>query len=272
MAKFDSYDQGTPSWLEHSSADPQACKEFYGRVFGWDFEDNPMRDDDGLDLGTYSIATIQGDRIAGLGQVMTPGQPPSWGVYLAADDVEEAVKRAQEAGGQVLAGPMTVPEQGRLAWVADPTGASVGLWQSTGFAGSQRANEPGTNIWNELVTPDVDAAAPFYEKTLGLRAQPEEMPDGGGSYTGLFVGERMVGGTSTPEAGMPPHWNVYFNVESVDDTVAAAQQHGGRVVAPAFDVPGIGRMAVLADPVGATFNLMQSPAQEGEPGQGAAEG
>jgi predicted enzyme related to lactoylglutathione lyase len=84
--------------------------------------------------------------------------------------------------------------------------------------------------------------------------------EGGPSYTCLVVDGRQVGGAMPPQMdGIPPHWNVYFNVESVDDTVAKATALGGTVVAPAFDVPGVGRMAVLADPQGAMFNLMQNP-------------
>jgi uncharacterized protein len=260
MAKFDKYEQGTPSWIEHSSSDQKASKEFYGQLFGWEFEDNPMTGDDGAEMGTYSIAMIDGDSIAGLGPVMSDGALPSWGVYLASDDVDAAVKQAQEAGGQVLAGPMDVPAQGRMAWVSDPAGAAVGLWQEQGFAGSQRANEHGTNIWNELVTPDFDNAAQFYAATLGMGIEQQDMPDGSGAYSMLTVGGKTVAGSMTPQAaGVPPHWNVYFNVDDVDASVAKAKELGAVEIAPAFDVEGIGRMAVLADPQGAAFNLMQNP-------------
>lgn len=262
MAKFDKYDQGTPSWIEHSSVDPQASKEFYGQLFGWTFEDSPMTGDDGTDLGTYSMAKLDEDRIAGLGPIMGEGQPSSWGVYLAADDVDDAVAKAQQAGGRVLAEPTDIPGSGRMAWVADPTGAAVGLWQDQGFAGSQRANEHGTNIWNELVTADLAQAAPFYEQTVGLRAQTDEMPDGAGSYSGFYVGDKMIGGFMAPQAeGIPPHWNVYFNVDDADAITAKAQQLGATTVADPFDVPGVGRLAVLQDPQGAMFNLMQNPPQ-----------
>lgn len=259
MARFDKYEQGTPSWIEHSCSDQQAAREFYSQLFGWDFEDSPMTGDDGEDLGTYSLATIGGDRVAGLGPVMADDVPPSWGVYLAADDVDAAVAQARQAGGQVLAGPMDIPEQGRMAWVADPTGAAVGLWQDAGFAGSQRANEPGTNIWNELVTPDFHAAAPFYTAALGMESRQQDMPDGS-AYSTFTVGGRTVAGSMPPPAqGIPPHWNVYFNVDDVDAAVAKAKELGGQEVAPPFDVEGVGRMAVLTDPVGAAFNLMQNP-------------
>jgi uncharacterized protein len=260
MAKFEKYEQGTPCWIEHSSTDQRASKEFYGQLFGWDFEDNPMTGDEGEDMGTYSIATIGGDRIAGLGPVMGEGAPPSWGVYLATADVDAAVGQAQQAGGQVLAGPMDIPEQGRMAWVTDPTGAAVGLWQDQGFAGSQRANEPGTNIWNELVTPDFHQAAQFYTATLGMGTEQQDMPDGSGAYSMLTVGGKTVAGSMAPQmAGIPPHWNIYFNVDDVDATIAKAREMGAREVAPAFDVEGVGRMAVLTDPQGAAFNLMQNP-------------
>jgi uncharacterized protein len=260
MAKFETYEQGTPAWIEHSSTDQKASTEFYGQLFGWEFEDNPMTGDDGEDMGTYSIATIDGDRIAGLGPVMAEGVPPSWGVYLAADDVDGAVRQAQEAGGQVLAGPMDIPEQGRMAWVSDPTGAAVGLWQEQGFAGSQRANEHGTNIWNELVTPDFDKAAPFYSATLGMGTEQQDMPDGSGVYSMFTVGGKTIAGSMAPQmAGLPPHWNVYFNVDDVDAAVAKAKDLGAQEVVPIFDVEGVGRMAVLVDPQGAAFNLMQNP-------------
>jgi predicted enzyme related to lactoylglutathione lyase len=260
MARFDSYLQGTPSWIEHSSADPQASKEFSGQLFGWDFEDNPMTGDGGEDLGTYSIAKLQDDRIAGLGPVMAEGQPSSWGVYLAADDVDDAVAKAQQAGGQVLAEPMDIPEQGRMAWVADPTGAPVGLWQDKGFAGSQRANEHGTNIWNELVTSDLARATPFYDQVLGLQAEAMDMEGSPEPYTVLNVDGRAVAGTSAPQGeGVPPHWNVNFNVDDADAAVARALELGGTAVVAPFDVPGIGRLAVLQDPQGAAFVLMQNP-------------
>jgi uncharacterized protein len=260
MARFDTYEQGTPSWIEHSSVDLKAAKEFYGQLFGWDFEDNPMTGDDGEDMGTYSIASIEGDSVAGLGPVMSDGVPPSWGVYLAADDVDAAVKQALQAGGEVFAGPMDVPEQGRMAWVSDPTGAPVGLWQEGGFGGSQRANEPGTNIWNELVTPDLDKAAPFYAATLGLGVGQQDMPDGSGAYSMFTVADRPVAGAMAPPMqGVPPHWNVYFNVADVDTSAAKAKDLGAQEIAPPFDVEGVGRIAVFTDPQGAAFNMMQNP-------------
>jgi predicted enzyme related to lactoylglutathione lyase len=56
--------------------------------------------------------------------------------------------------------------------------------------------------------------------------------------------------------GTPAHWNVYFNVEDVDASVTKAQELGGAAVVPAMDVPGVGRMSMVADPQGAMFWVM----------------
>jgi predicted enzyme related to lactoylglutathione lyase len=77
------------------------------------------------------------------------------------------------------------------------------------------------------------------------------------SYKTMHVEGRAVGGAMPPMmAGIPPHWNVYFNVTDVDATAAKAESLGGKAFAPAFDVPEIGRLAGVADPSGATFWLM----------------
>jgi predicted enzyme related to lactoylglutathione lyase len=253
MPTFDHYDQGTPSWVELSTPDQQAAQDFYGALFGWSFQDNDMGE-----MGHYYISQVAGDDVAGLGG-LPPGMedhPAYWGVYLAVDDVDAATAKVEAAGGTVEAGPFDVMSAGRMSAIQDPTGARVGLWQAGETVGTQRANEHGTPIWNEVMTPDIPRAAQFYADVLGMGSHTSPMGDQ--TYTTLTnVKERMIGGAMNPPMEeVPPHWNVYFNVDDVDATVAKAQELGGQVVAPAFDVPDVGRMAVLADPQGAMFNLM----------------
>ena len=256
MPKIESYQQGTPSYVELITPDQRAARDFYATLFGWDVEEVPL-DDQG---SVYLTASLQGDAVAGISGQMPElaGHPAFWGVYLTVDDVDAAAARVAEAGGKVEAGPFDVMDLGRMAAIQDPTGARVNLWQAGTTPGTERANEPGTPIWNELVSPDLPTAATFYEQVLGVTWRRQEMQEG--DYLVLLVGDRPVGGAMPPMAeGVPPHWNVYFNVASVDEAVATAERLGGRVVAPAFDVAEVGRMAVLADPQGAMFNLMQNP-------------
>ncbi|MFC4785747.1 VOC family protein [Nocardioides sp. MAHUQ-72] len=255
MARFESYPQGTPCYVELTTPDQAAARAFYTGLFGWELEEVPV-DDQGA---RYLTAALEGDAVAGVaGQGPDQaGRPASWAVYLAVEDVESATARVAAAGGKVLAGPFDVMGLGRTAAVEDPTGARVHLWQARTHVGTVRANEPGTPVWHELMTPDVERATRFYSDVLGVGW--ETMPADGSDYSCLVVeGRQVAGAMAPPRPGIPPCWSVYFDVESVDDAVAWAQHLGATVLAPAFDLPGVGRMAVLADPQGATFNLMQS--------------
>ena len=130
---------------------------------------------------------------------------------------------------------------------------------------------PARPIWNELITPDLPTATRVLlrgaRRRLGgaCRWRPAT------TTPCLIVDGRQVGGAMPPQMeGIPPHWNVYFNVEDVDDTVAKAERARRRVVAPAFDVPGVGRMAVLADPQGGDVQPDAEPADRPRAGSGSA--
>jgi hypothetical protein len=156
---------------------------------------------------------------------------------------------------------MDVMESGRTAFVQDPTGATVGLWQPREHAGADRFNEPGALTWNELATDDVDAALTFYRDLLGWRWTADDMP-GLGRYHMAKVGGRDAAGLyalSGEMAGMPPRWTVYLQVDDVDATATRAAELGGQVPWPPQDI-AVGRFAVLADPAGGHFCVFAPPA------------
>ena len=142
MPKIESYQQGTPSYVELVTPDQRAAREFYAPLFGWEVEEVPL-DEQG---SVYLTASLQGDAVAGISGQMPElaGHPAFWGVYLTVDDVDAAAARVAEAGGKVEAGPFDVMDLGRMAAVQDPTGARVNLWQAGTTTGTARANEPGT--------------------------------------------------------------------------------------------------------------------------------
>ena len=256
MARIEHYDQGTPSWVELVTPDQRAANEFYGELFGWSHNDTDMGD-----AGHYYVATLEGDEIGGISGPMPgmEGHPAYWGVYLAVDDVDAVTAKVEGAGGKVEAGPFDVMENGRMSAIQDPTGARVGLWQAKQTIGTQRANESGSPTWNECVTSDVPRAVAFYADVLGMGSEAMDMGEAG-TYTLLTnVEGRQIGGAMDlgmmPE-GTPPHWSVYFAVEDVDGSAARAEELGGKTIAPAMDVAGVGRMAMLADPQGAAFWVM----------------
>lgn len=259
MAVFDSYVQGTPNWVELHTADQRAAGAFYADILGWDIDESPMGEND-----VYLTGRKQGDAVAGIAPLETEieGHPPFWAVYLAVDDVDAVTDKVEGAGGKVDMGPFDVMNLGRMSAVQDPSGARINLWQAKEHIGSSRANEPGAPVWNELVTAETEKALAFYAEVVGMGSESGgmEMPDGS-TYMVLtdVDGRQVAGACPPPMPGLPPHWNVYFQVDDVDATVARVTELGGSAFAPAFDVEGVGRMAVLADPQGGMFNVM-SPA------------
>ncbi|MEX0172071.1 VOC family protein [Streptomyces sp. LMG1-1-1.1] len=258
------YKPGTPCWIDLMAPDQQAAIDFYCDLFGWQGEVGPE------ETGGYAVCTLKGRPVAGIMKAMNPDgtvpdlMPPTmWTTYLSTDDIESTVKSVTEAHGTVMMGPADVMDLGRMAVIADPAGAVVGLWQAGTFGGAGIVNEHGALIWNELVTGDLPAASAFYSAILPVSTARSEMP-GGEGYVEFKVAGRAVGGMMDLAAmppGVPPHWQPYFHVDSVDDIQAAAVRAGASVLAPAFDMAA-GRMAVLADPQGGAFSLIKSPTQE----------
>jgi predicted enzyme related to lactoylglutathione lyase len=152
--------------------------------------------------------------------------------------------------------PFDVTDAGRMSFVLDPSGAAVALWQANKHIGATLVNEPGTLIWNELITSDQGVFS-FYAAVAGLTAEIMDMGDGQ-PYAVFKAGEAMVGGSMLPQApGVPNHWHVYFGTDDADAAAATAAGQGGTVVVPPFDTP-VGRIAVLGDPQGAVFSVLKS--------------
>jgi predicted enzyme related to lactoylglutathione lyase len=184
-----------------------------------------------------------------------------WNTYIAVDDVDAAVDKVGSAGGQVLMPPVDIGEAGRMAFVADPTGPAVGLWQANRHIGATLVGEPGAPIWNELITDKPESALAFYEAVVGLAHSAVEMAPGQ-TYTLLKVGENDVGGcTEPPMQGVPNHWHVYFTVDDADAAATTAAERGGHVIVEPFDIPSVGRSAVLTDPQGAVFSVLKPAPQ-----------
>jgi hypothetical protein len=159
--------------------------------------------------------------------------------------------------------PTQVMDAGRMCVGIDPTGAVFGAWQAGSHTGAQKVNEPGAVCWNELNTRDGKAADAFYSAVFG--DQPEQVGDGETfDYTVWKVGEgdkaTQVCGrlqmTAEWPAEIPAHWMTYFAVDDCDKAAERVAELGGKVQQAPFDSP-YGRVAVVADPWGATFSLMQ---------------
>ena len=116
----------------------------------------------------------------------------------------------------------------------------------------------GHFAWNELMTPDVEKAKAFYGATLGWTYDTHPMPNGG-IYWLAKVGDRPIAGImslSDLPPGAPTAWFPYIEVDDVDRRVELVAGAGGAVPRPIFDVPGVGRIAIVQDATGAMVGWM----------------
>lgn len=116
----------------------------------------------------------------------------------------------------------------------------------------------GKPCWYELGTSDLDGADAFYGRILGWQVSDSGME--GFDYRLARAGEDMVAGmmsNATQTGDPPPNWLIYFAVDDCDSTAAAVKAAGGAIYKGPDDIPGTGRFAVVADPQGVAFGLLQ---------------
>ncbi len=254
MPERTSYAAGTPSWVDLATTDPAAARDFYGQLFGWDFDIGPE------EYGSYATATKGGRSVAGVVGSPMSDTPPAWTTYFATDDAAQTAQAASANGAALMMDAMPVGDLGSMVIFQDPTGAFVGAWQAGTHTGAQLVNEPGSFTWNELMTRDLDTAVAFYQKVWPVTANAMS-DDPNFRYHTLQVDGRDVAGIwqAGTDVGpeVSPNWGVYFAVDDTDEAVSRAMALGAGVTADAMDSP-YGRFARLVDPQGAAFVLIRN--------------
>lgn len=242
-----------PAWVDLGTSDAEGARNFYSQLFGWQIEVNPDPQ-----YGGYGIAHVGDHDAAGIGPTQSPEQPTAWSLYIGADDIGALAQRFGEEGGNVVAPPFDVGDQGRMAVFQDPTGAFISAWSGPG--GSRFTfDEPNTFAWTELNTRDLQRATDFYGRVFGW--QPKVTPGGDGAppYTEFILdGESVAGALDMPPGvpdEVPAYWLIYFNAPDVDAATQRVAELGGQVVVPPQDFPN-GRFSVVTDPQGGTFGLL----------------
>lgn len=243
---------GAPCWIDLGTPDQAASRAFYGELFGW------TSDDPGPEFGGYVNFVRDGVMVAGCmqGEAGTTG----WGVYLATPDIAETLAAVPEHGGAVTMPAQEVGDLGSMAFVTDPGGGTVGLWQPGQHAGFGVYGEVGSPTWFELHTSAYAPSVEFYAGACQWDART--MADEPGfRYTTYGEGEDALAGIMDasvylPEGASLAEWSIYFGVDDADKTVAQAQSLGATVIDQPEDTP-YGRLATLADPHGARFKIMQ---------------
>jgi predicted enzyme related to lactoylglutathione lyase len=246
------YRAGQPCWVELSSTTAGEAVAFYTGLFGWTAESG----DDG-----HVTFSSRGRAVAGLEAFEEGGAVrDAWSVDLHVSDAR-ATAAAAESHGATVHGIVDRGTSGTRASLTDPTGAYVCAWQGGTRVGIGPSEEPGTAVWEELVTRDFDTAVAFYRDVFGWETDVLSDTDdfrfvtlgsGREAVTGIEDGARTLPGTR------PSHWVVYFGVADADQATARVTELGGTVLGPVED-SAYGRLAPVADPTGATFSIMQLP-------------
>jgi predicted enzyme related to lactoylglutathione lyase len=254
---------GTFGWVDLASPEPQAAADFYNKVLGW--EARPA--EGGM---PYTMFYMNGENVAGMGELteeMSAGGMPSvWASYIIVDDVEATLKKAVELGAMPIMEVLQVGDTGRMAFIIDPAGAAIGLWESGTHDGASVFNVPGALTWNELQCFDVPAAKTFYSSLLGWETETSNF--GELEYTLIKNDGRSNGGimdiTGMAPEGVPAYWAAYFVVDDCDAVVEAARSNGGTIMMGPADSE-VGRMAAIADPFGAVFTVIDANQVDGQP-------
>jgi len=256
MAVRDHYPHGQFCWVDVTAREMSSAREFYERLFGWQTVERAAGEG-----SPYAHFELEGKSVAGLGEMpqalVEAKRPAAWTSYLRVEDIHAVTARATELGATITAPVAQVGDAGSMALLRDPTGAQVGLWQADRHFGAVLHQDYHCFCWNELLTRDIERAADFFGQLLGWEFG--EYPSHLGKYLVVRSGGEECSGLLQMDqrwGEMPPCWLVYFAVQGVDLMVDRVRQLGGYVFVRPFDIQE-GRMAIVSDGQGATFNLVQ---------------
>ncbi|HET9781516.1 MAG TPA: VOC family protein [Candidatus Dormibacteraeota bacterium] len=256
MAETKTFVVNAPVWIDLSSTDPKAARDYYSKLFGWKAE--PEKDPA---AGGYAIARLDGKDVAGIGGTQDPNGPSAWMVYIGTRDANATAKKIEAEGGKIVAPPFDVMDVGKMSVFQDPSGAFISLWQPNTMPGFAVQRRSGAFSWAELNARGIDKAKQFYKKVFGWGTKDSPMGEGQGDYTEFKLGDESIAGgmemnPMVPQQ-VPSYWMVYFGTNNVDKAFEKAIELGGKEMVSPMDFPG-GRFAIVSDPQGAMFGLMSS--------------
>jgi uncharacterized protein len=248
--------QGKMIWADLVTPDLAAAEKFYGGLFGWTFQRIRAGDIN------YAVAMLDGRPIGGLVEKAIPAghhQQSAWLTFLAASDVDSVKKVAVSHGAKVLADIKSYPMRGRQCVLSDPEGAVFALLASSSGDTPDYLPATGDWIWTSLHAKDAGTEAAFYQNLLGYDVF--DLPSDDGLEHLILSTDNYARASANDlerdSARRHSHWLNFVRVENAAESAAKVAALGGRVlVQPRVDREG-GMLAVVADPAGAPFGLME---------------
>jgi predicted enzyme related to lactoylglutathione lyase len=223
---------------------PAESRQFYGELFGWEFE----RPASSIGIGnddSYMLIRHEGRLIGGMLDVNILDRDENisqWVTVMSVPDMNTAIARVTDGGGEVLTQPTDVGSRGTLAVIAGPDKAIIALLQTR--AGDPAEQEPVVNgwLWNELWTNDVEEATGFYQGVAGFEVEDHDVVD----YDYVY---RVLKSGGSPRAAVLPNpfedvlpvWVNYIRVADPAAITARVDDLGGTIL-----IDGGGRVADMA--------------------------
>ena len=251
---------GKMVFAELVTPDIAQAERFYGGLFGWTFED--------IKLGSYDFveASDGGHLVASLFSRPMPSdhsRGPAWLTFFSTKDVDAVAALAAQQGARLLRPAHDLPGLGREAVFADPQGAVFAAFTSASGDPPDVLVQPGQWIWSALITTDPDAAAAFYQSVFNYDVYDLPAPQDAQHLTLAADDFARVGINPMPgkRPDAHPYWINFLRVDDAGVVAAKATSLGGQVLlSPRTDRHGA-QIAILADPAGAPFGVMEWPKQ-----------
>ena len=248
-------------WHNLVTDDSAAARQFYGELFGWEFD---VKED-----GRYSVITYGGHNLGGILDTSKEGKTPKGAHWLSAmsvPNVDASLDAVRKAGGKQLEAPVDVNGVGRVVTVEGADGAVFHLLSSA--KGDPPDVEPAVHtwLWHELLANHADRAIDFYQTAFGYRIEVLEKKPGSEYRVLWSSGEARAGVAQNPFKKTRSAWIPYVRVDDPSALAARVTELGGRVILAPRPELRDGTLAVVLDPGGAPLALQKwSPDMEVNP-------
>jgi predicted enzyme related to lactoylglutathione lyase len=252
---------GKVIWLDLETVDLARAKKFYSGMFGWDFRDYRAAGTD------YAVAMSGGRPVAGvLQRRIRKGEErrSAWLPFISVSDVDAAERIALQHHAQIVSEPENLPLRGRQALLMDPEGVRFAIEASSSGDPPDGAPIPGEWVWTSLFARDPAEEAVFYQKMFGFDLMGMPTHAGFERVRLSSSGQGRIGISESPTDTLAPlpHWINFVCVGNAADAIARASSLGGHVLVEAARDSQGGKVAILADPTGASFGIMELPSTD----------
>lgn len=247
-------------YAQLTTPDIVQAERFYGQLLGWTFKESSVS------VGRYVQATVNGKSVAGLVERPLDGRhTPLWLPFISTASVDQLVVTAKTWGGSIMFAPHDIPGIGREAIISDAQGGLFAAVQSSS-GDPEDSDAPavqGQWIWNALLTRAPRDATGFYQKLFSYEVRTQDESQGPLRY--ILSSQASARATVNPlpprlSADAPARWISFINVDNVAESAKKAVELGGSVISEPHLDHNNSMIAILADPAGAVFGVMEAQA------------